>query len=1015
MLTALPPSTVDQPEFRDARSFLMGPKVSATVLNWSSLDGKLYDREREGQALESAYRRSTAGNRPLELVLVTGPSGTGKTALAQTLRPLVEKSGGYFLSGKFDQLERNENYYPIVQAFTGFVHVLLERDEETIEAMKKILTPLTETQRMVTDMIPSLEQIVGSKSSKPDTKGAESNKRLVFAFRQFVKAICSPECPLVLFLDDLQWAEPASLDLLSALVNDTEIQGLMVLGACRGNEVSIDDHLSVTLREMEAHQVAITSIAVKNLELDAINTMISGILHLSKDECEPLAELVCRQTGGNIFFVIQFLRSLSEEGLLYQDAKQSKWNWKTEEEILNKLDCETAVKLVADKIQRLPRDVLDVLMVASCFGAEFDEYLLHEVVTSDVSRGIEIAEEKGLIERSYAGWRFMHDQIQQSAYSLIPEHERAQVHLQIGRKLWSALASDELGLNTSLVVNQLRHGAHLIEDQEERDRMAVLLLRAGEMATASSAFFTAASHLNLGISMLNKRYWRDQYHLSLDLYNAAAEVEYCNANFDRMEELVNEVLENARNINDKTRALTTSIYSLGSRNELQKAIDLGLQVLGDLDERIPTKGRTITIILEFMKTRRMLRKLSDDDILNLPRMHDEKKVAATRIMTLLFLYTLTGRPMLAPVIVMRWVQLTIEHGSSAMACAAFSSLAMLLCTSFGQVELGMRYARLSLVLMDKFQAKEWLARVYVPVYGFCFTMTESLSKQLKPLLLSHRLGLGSGDIEYAMLAGSLYAGVALEGAAVPLPQLLEDMSSCLSLMKHYKQTNMVQFLQLNMQFALNMAGRCNDPQVLTGEAMDEDKYLKEAAATQNEAVTAFLHHTKLLLHCYFQNYAAAESAACTLETCDTRAFAPFTHASNHLHKGLASIALCQTQTRRRIRITRRCIQDLKVLARYGPDSYLSKVHLLEAEVSAVRGKLNEALEKYEMSIACAQKDGMWHETGLACERAAMFLRGKVGQQEQAITFWQRALVAYEQWGAQAKVSRIKEELAAATV
>jgi predicted ATPase len=280
------------------------------------------------------------------------------------------------------------------------------------------------------------------------------------------------------------------------------------------------------------------------------------------------------------------------------------------------------------------------------------------VVTSDVPYGIAIAEEKGLIQRYCAGWRFVHDQIQQSAYSLIPEHERGEVHLHIGRKLWSSLDTDELGLNTFLVVNQLRHGAHLMTDQGERERMAVLLLRAGEKATTSSAFQNAASHLNLGVSMLENRHWRDQYHLSLDLTSAAAE--YCNANFDRMDELINEVLKNARCTDDKTRALTTSIYSLGSRNEVQKALDLGFKVLADLGEPFPTTAFTLTTIFELMKTKRMLRKLSDDDILNLPRMYDTKLAAMSRIM-IRCSYSGTGAES-APLIAFRLVQTSVSHG-----------------------------------------------------------------------------------------------------------------------------------------------------------------------------------------------------------------------------------------------------------------------------------------------------------------------------------------------------------------
>jgi predicted ATPase len=987
----------------------MAPKGS---LDWSSITQKLYGREEDTRKLEKAYRRCISMDSPLELVMITGPSGTGKTALARTLLPMAETKGGFFISGKFDQLERNENYYPIVNAFSEYVTKLSQRDEATIEEIKVAIGHLTDTERVLLDMIPALEQFVGTKDDKTNVTGAGAQKRLTFAFREFVQAICSPERPLVLFLDDLQWADPASLDILSALVYDTKIQGLMVLGACRGNEVSMDHHLAVTLREMEAESVAITDIQVANLDIDAINTMLSNTLHLSMEESEPLAELVCRQTCGNVFYAIQLLRSLSEEGLLYQDIERERWAWESEDKIIGKLKCSSVIQLVAEKIQRLPRDALDVLMVASCLGAEFDEYLLHEVVTSDVPYGIAIAEEKGLIERSCAGWRFVHDQIQQSAYSLIPEYERGEVHLQIGRKLWSSLGdTDELGLNTFLVVNQLRHGAHLIKHQGERDRMAVLLLRAGEKATKSSAFQNAASHLNLGISMLGNRHWRDQYHLSLDLYNATAEVEYCNANFDRMDELINEVLKNARCTDDKTRALTTSIYSLGSRNELQKALDLGFKVLADLGEPFPATGRTLTIVFEFMKTKRMLRNLSDDDILNLPRMYDTRKLAAMRIMILLFTYSVTGRPTLAPLIAFRLVQATLSHGLSGMASNGFACVGMLLCVAFGDIDLGIRLARVSIRILDKFQANEWVARVYTATYGFCFPCEVSVKEHLKPLLISHRVGLGSGDIEFAMLSASHYTCVALN-ASVPLPQLLSDMRSFLGLMKLHKQTNMIQFLLPNMQFALNMMGHSKDPLVLTGEVMIEDRAMHEAVTAQNYACIALLHCTKLHISSYFQDYEMAECSADALAKYKKEGSGTFPRylvAAWQLHEGLAAVTLCSQRSRRRMRTTRRNIKTLRAMSCHDPAVCLNKLFLLEAEVAAANGKVDEALTKFEQSISHAQKGSLLNETGLACERAAMFLK-RHGKEIQAMPFLERALSAYEQWGACAKVAAIKKIL-----
>jgi predicted ATPase len=518
--------------------------------------------------------------------------------------------------------------------------------------------------------------------------------------------------------------------------------------------------------------------------------------------------------------------------------------------------------------------------------------------------------------------------------------------------------------------------------------------------------------LNLGISILGKRHWRDQYHLSLDLYNAAAEVEYCNANFDRMDALINEVLENARCADDKIRAFTASIYSLGSRNELQKATDLGFQVLKDLGEPFPSKGRTTTILFEFFRTKRMLQKLSDDDILNLPMMYDVNKLAALRIMNLLYAYTLNGRPRLAPLIAMRLVQTTLSGGLSGMGCVGFSAFGMLLCMAFGDVDLGIRLARVGIKVLDTFQAKEWLARVYAASYMFRFPCMEPLIAQLQPLLLSHRVELGSGDIEFAMLSAAGYAAVAWH-ASMPLPQLLEEMQSFLALMKLHKQTNMVQFLLPNMQLVLNMMGHSNDSVGLTGVAMKEDLAMQEAVRTQNYTVIALLHYIRLVLASYFQNYEMVEIASGKLARCKqgTDSF-PFSNkASWYLHEGLSSIHIGSTPPRSRHRVgtAKRCLKKMKNVARCSPANTLNKVYLLEAEIAAGHGKIYEALEKFNDSISSAGKDNMLNEAGLACERAAMLLN-RTGREKEAASFLEKAITAYDEWGAHGKGDLIRKLL-----
>lgn len=639
---------------------------------------KLYDRERQEAELFKAYKRrispSPTSVDHRELVLINGPSGTGKTALAFSLRKEVAANSGFFIAGKFDQLQRPESYAPICVAFTDLVRQIMERgDEDCINDIRRQLMETVDTISMITDMIPAVTQLLGPDSAMNDhtkvTSGSYGAQgRLLLVFCQFVRATCSPERPLVLFLDDLQWAEPASMELCAALVSDSTIHGLMVLGACRGNEVAIEHHLAVTLRELEADRVEISNIDVGNVSEEAFKELILDLFRLSEPCGSALASLVHKHTDGNIFFAMEFLKSLQKSGLLVCNGL--KWSWEPRGDVLSSLYYDNIIDLVTHKIQQHSLYEQEVIKIASCLGCEFDDALLHRIVKSgeDVTSALEALVANGLIVKqgNSSGYRFRHDRIQQAAFSLIPDEEKAAFHLSIGRALLHALSADDIHRNLFLIVNLLQAGVDLIESQDEKMNMATLCLRAGEKASVSSAFLVAFRYLNLGLFILGERRWRNHYGLTLDLTNAAAEVAYCNADYDSVDTLTASVLSGARCFDDKVRAYTTQIYSLGSRHAIQRAIDIGLEVLRELGEPFPKKGRLVYILLNLVKTNRMLRNKTIDEIMGLPRLHDSNKLAAIRIMTLIFPYCIDGRLEYAPLLAMRIVQITIQSGISGM-------------------------------------------------------------------------------------------------------------------------------------------------------------------------------------------------------------------------------------------------------------------------------------------------------------------------------------------------------------
>ena len=663
-------------------------------------DNKLYERTSQLQQLLEAFQRSLDTNvTQKELTLITGPSGSGKTALARTLeahvvvaaddddddgvvvveQPQKQNMTGYFLYGKFDQLQQPKPYAALAEALSNFAHIVLARGDDDTErvrmAIRDTSTFLTsDGQALLVEMAPALGEVLriraGESSSRVNLRGTQVQKRLFDVIRKFVRAICSPKHPVVILVDDLQWADVVSLDLIKALVAETgTTKGLMLLGTCRSNEVSLADPLSVMLRSLEHEGVLLSNIPVSTLSNEAICYMISDILHLSFEDCAPLAEVVSDHTDGNAFFSLLFVRMLVEGQYLQVASGELTLD---KERVRAATETCDIMHLLVEKMKKLPHEVQEVLKTAACIGIEFDEKVLLDVgsvVSSQVLPAIGMAEDCGFVMFEYDSGRgrFLHDRYQQAAYSLTPELDRAAFHLFIGRQLRNKMMQNGAPESLSskdvfLIVNQMRYAVDLLEDQNEKDGFALLCLRAGERAMTSAAFSLAADYLSQGIGLLSERHWRDQYQLSLDLFNTAAEVAYCNGNFDTVDVLLGAIFSNALSFDDMLWAHSTKIYSLGARNEAAKAIDEGLVVLEKLGERIPAHPSFLRTVWELLKTQRVLRGKSDDDIVNLPPLRDNQKLASMRIMNLLMIYTFWSRQDLMPVVSMRMIQITMKHG-----------------------------------------------------------------------------------------------------------------------------------------------------------------------------------------------------------------------------------------------------------------------------------------------------------------------------------------------------------------
>jgi predicted ATPase len=828
-------------------------------LDWSFLrDGELFDRQEQQRELLDAFDRQMSTSKPAddteenenddrrqstgkrfsscsfnartffkEFVLVSGVSGTGKTILVEeTLKRPVMERGGYFLSGKLDQLNKSKSspqrpYAPFVMAFSNLVESVAKTDVAE-DIRKSVCSKMTDRDiDLILDTFPSLARILrpndtskgqDGTGSKKKKNGAEKQTQLARVVRTFFETVCDPQKrPIILLIDDLQWADQGTLVLLNSLLSETEEDrniGLLLVGTCRHNEVTVDDELAMLLRALEDEEnVVIRQIEVSNLSRPICGELFARVLGIPRDNytpelassLDPLVDIAYDQTKGNAFFLLQFIQILHDEGYLQVQPQQMKVqkqeqansssdhvvidddhstndlselsfntgnqkqqslefqksesnshsqeqasNWKWNEEAIrgsslhedNGAKKKDAVSILTHQMKRLPSQVQEALMVASCLGSEFDIDVLHISMPSTTKENFKYSREmlnkslELLINKKFMKiktglrCRFSHDKIQQAAIALIDDKERALFCTNMGRKILQQ-SGRRKSENIFLIVNFFSHGISegIITNQSERMMVAKLALEAGESAASMSDFVTAATYLSLGISCLQKKYvgiengyWEDEYDLTLTIYNAAAEVEYCTANFERMEALIREILLNAREFHDKMRAYSTMIVSLGSRERLLEAIAQGFSLLEVLGERFQTKDLKVFLLFDLIKTKKMLKNFVAD-FERAPIMKDKDKLAAMEILNLIFPYCTMLKHPKGPHAIFRMVQLSVKYGITATSATGFAGYGMGLC-GIGDFRNGNRYGKLALRLVDHFEAKHLMCRVFCIYYGF---------------------------------------------------------------------------------------------------------------------------------------------------------------------------------------------------------------------------------------------------------------------------------------------------------
>ncbi|MEH1857664.1 MAG: ATP-binding sensor histidine kinase [Nostoc sp.] len=989
---------------------------------------KLYGRETEVQTLLDAFDRVSLGN--TEIMLVAGFSGIGKTAVVNEVHKPIARQRGYFIKGKYDQFQRNIPFSAFVQAFRDLMGQLLSESDAQLQTWKtKILEAVGDSGQVLIDVIPELERIIGTQQRATELSGSAAQNRFNLLMQKFVKIFTSQSHPLVMFLDDLQWSDSASLNLLQLLMQDSKY--LLILGAYRDNEVSLAHPLILTVDEIVKAGGVVNTITLQPLSLVDLNQLVADTLNCELSLAQPLTELVSQKTQGNPFFATQFLKALYEDGQITFDWEIRHWQCDIAEVKALALT-DDVVEFMALQLKKLPLPTQEVLKLAACIGAQFDLNTLAivsekslEAAATDLWKALQegliipntevykffIQSDSASVSDAAANpiYRFLHDRVQQAAYSLIAEDRKQATHLSMGQLLLRDASISDREERLFEIVNHLNIGIALITPPQERENLAQLNLAAGRKAKTATAYSVASAYLATGIELLPKDAWESHYSLTLALHEGIAETSYLNTDFEQMERWVSVVLQQAKTLLDTIEVQQTRILGAKAQGQLREAIQIGLSVLNSLGIEFPEQPTQEDIGQAFGVTRSLWADKAPSSLLDLPTMRDPQLLAAMEILTTLVPAAYAVDPNLMPLLIFKQVELSIQSGNCPISVFAYSEYGLILCGIIGDLENGYEFGELALSLRESLQLASLKCRNWYVVHVFIKHWKILLSKVIPGLQEAYRSGLETGDIETACLSATSYSYYAYY-AGQELAELARTIDTYRQAIYQYKHAASRHYQEIYQQTVLNLLGQAEVPYLLTGEIFNQEKSLCELQAGNQRSALFMWHINQAVLYYLFgQEREAAQTSAETAQYLDG-GVGLFMIPLYSFYDALIQLTQYPAASPEKCQAILFQVQQhqdkLHNWATFAPSNHQHRWELVAAEQYRVLGNKTDAIDAYDRAISSAKANNFIQDEALANELAAKFYLNW-GKEKVAAGYMQEAYYCYTRWGAKAKVADLE--------
>jgi len=973
---------------------------------------KLYGRQRELETLLASFDRVVKNGTP-ELVLVSGYSGIGKSSVVNELHKVLVLPRGLFASGKFDQYKRDIPYSTLAQAFQSLIRALLAKSEAELNSWRETLREaLGRNGLLIVDLVPELKLIIGEQPPVPELEPQDAQRRFQLVFRRFIGVFARPDHPLALFLDDLQWLDAATLDLLEDLLTRSDLQHLMLIGAFRDNEI---DAMHPLVRKLEAVKKAgarIEEITLAPLASEHLAQLIADALRCEPERSAPLAQLVYEKSGGNPFFALQFMSELAAEGLLTFDHDAARWSWDLDR-IHAKGYTDNVVDLMVGKLTRLPVETLAALQHLACLGvAEITMLSIvygtsEEEIHSDLWEAVRLE----LIVRLEGAYRFVHDRVQEAAYSLIPADQRAAAHLRIGRLLAAHTPPEKREEAIFEIVNQLNRGAALINARDEREQLAELNLIAGKRAKASTAYASALSYLVAGEALLVEDSGERRHELTFALELHRAECEFLTGARAEAEQRLAALSSRAATTVERATVACLRADLYMTLDQSNRAVAVGLDYLRNLGIDWSPHPTEEEARREYERIWSQIGGRTIEELVDLPLMSDPASLATLDVLTKLGPAAFFTDFNLFALVVCRAINLSLERGYSDGSCPHFEWLGAVAGACFGDYQAGFRFGQLGYDLVEKRGLKRFQARTYNNFAVQVLPWTRHVKAIRDLLRRAFEAANEIGDLTFAAFScANLNTNLLVAGDPLVEVQIAAERS--LAFAQKMKFGYAIDNISPQLGLVRTLRGLTAKFGSFDDKQLDEVRLERRLAGNPDLAPAESAYWIRKLQARFMAgDYASAIEASSraqkrvgawqtALETADHHFYGALSRAAfydsalpDERHQHLEALAAHHRQ--------------LEVWAVTCPENFENRAVLVSAEIARIEGRILDAEHLYEQAIRSARANGFVHNEAVANEVAARFYAAH-GLEQIAHLYLRNARRCYLSWGADGKVRQLDE-------